>query len=127
MSEKVLHEVQIVETDDGFRIELKGDKEMLRQMLFPEGRPFFMPFGGGRRFGGHGPFGRHHHEHPDQEPEACHEPWRPPFGRAEREKRKLRRFAGRWEARWGYDLGPWWDETSAPPEAESGEEPSADV
>ena len=32
MSEKVLHEVRFIETDDGFRIEVKGDKEKIRQM-----------------------------------------------------------------------------------------------
>lgn len=54
--EKVLHEVRIIETDDGFRIELKGDKERLREMLshFP-----FMRQGGGMpsnfTMPGHGP------------------------------------------------------------------------
>ena len=53
MSEKVIHEVRIVETDDGFRIEIKGDKERLRAMGFGQGG---FPFGFG---GGHGPFGGH--------------------------------------------------------------------
>ncbi len=51
MADKVIHEVRIVETDDGFRIEIKGDKERLREMF---GKGMF-PFMFGRM--GHGPFG----------------------------------------------------------------------
>jgi hypothetical protein len=60
--EKVLQEFRIIETDDGFRIEIKGDKEQLRDFVMnldprrwmhdePHGwGPF--PFGpGGPRFG----------------------------------------------------------------------------
>ncbi len=63
--EKVIHEIKIVETDDGFRIEIKGDKEAIRQMLggfgpgFPFGRGFHFGFGPnfwGRRWGRHGPW-----------------------------------------------------------------------
>jgi hypothetical protein len=57
MSEKLLHEIRIVETDDGFRIEIKGDKERLKAML-DKGA---FPFGFGRMEGGHGPF---HHRGP---------------------------------------------------------------
>jgi len=32
MTEKVLHEVRFIETDDGFRVEVKGDKEQLKKM-----------------------------------------------------------------------------------------------
>jgi len=32
MSEKVLHEVRFVETDEGYRIDIKGDKEQLKKM-----------------------------------------------------------------------------------------------
>ena len=32
MADKVIHEVRFVETDDGFRIEVKGDKDILRCM-----------------------------------------------------------------------------------------------
>jgi hypothetical protein len=48
MAEKILHEVRFIETDDGFRIEYKGDKERMRKM----------GFGPGMRFGrhGHGPW-----------------------------------------------------------------------
>jgi len=97
MSEKVIREFRIIETDDGFRIEIKGDKEQLRQMFSNAQGWDFSRFGGwGHRHGpfghGHGPFGHHHeHEHEGRKP---HE----------------HGFRGRWQARWGYDMGPWWDE-----------------
>jgi hypothetical protein len=61
--EKVLQEFRIIETEDGFRIEIKGDKDKLRDFVMgldprhwmhhdpPMGRGFpFGPFGlGGRR------------------------------------------------------------------------------
>jgi len=47
--EKVINEIKIVETDDGFRIEIKGDKEAIRQMLRGFGAGF--PSGHGFRFG----------------------------------------------------------------------------
>jgi hypothetical protein len=67
--EKVIQEFRIIETDDGFRIEIKGDKEQLREFVMgfdprrwmhhgPEGGPPFGPRmwrGRGRR-GGWGPF-----------------------------------------------------------------------
>jgi hypothetical protein len=31
--EKVINEFRVVETDDGFRIEIRGDKEVIRRML----------------------------------------------------------------------------------------------
>jgi hypothetical protein len=37
MSEKVISEIRFVETEDGFRVEFKGDKERLRQMGFGPG------------------------------------------------------------------------------------------
>jgi hypothetical protein len=37
MAEKIIHEVRVVETDDGFRIEVKGDKEHLKEMGFGHG------------------------------------------------------------------------------------------
>ncbi len=51
--EKVINDVKIVETEDGFRIEIKGDKEAIRKMLdgfargFPFGRGFNFDFGPG--------------------------------------------------------------------------------
>jgi len=32
--EKVIHEVKIVETEDGYRIEIKGDKERMKSWRF---------------------------------------------------------------------------------------------
>lgn len=37
MPERVIHEVRFVETDDGFRVEVKGDKERMREMGFGPG------------------------------------------------------------------------------------------
>jgi hypothetical protein len=37
MAEKVIAEIRFIETDDGFRIETKGDKEHLRKMGFGPG------------------------------------------------------------------------------------------
>jgi len=34
MAEKVLSEIRFIETDDGFRVEVKGDKEQLKKMGF---------------------------------------------------------------------------------------------
>lgn len=48
--EKVINEFRVIETDDGFRIEIKGDKEAIRRML--------KGFGPGSFFGAKGPFGR---------------------------------------------------------------------
>jgi len=60
MTEKVLHEVRFIETDDGFRIEVKGDKELIKKMGFGPG---MMGFGPRHHFGGqwrrHRPHGRH--------------------------------------------------------------------
>jgi hypothetical protein len=54
--EKVINEFRVIETDDGFRIEIKGDKEAIRQMLGGFGPHFFRrrkkhPFGHGFSFG----------------------------------------------------------------------------
>jgi hypothetical protein len=52
--EKIISEFKVIETDDGFRIDIKGDKESLRKM-FVEGPHRFSR--GGGRFGHHVPFG----------------------------------------------------------------------
>ena len=39
--ERVIHSFQIIETDDGYRIEIKGDKKRLKKVL----RGFRRPFG----------------------------------------------------------------------------------
>jgi hypothetical protein len=72
--EKVISEWRIVETDDGFRIEIKGDKEAMRERvkrMFARGpMPFghHWPFGARRWYGGHG-FGM-----PGWQAEKPHEP-----------------------------------------------------
>ncbi len=56
--ERLINEFRIVETDDGFRIEIKGDKEAIRRMLngwglrdlfrkSPSGHGFHFGFGPG--------------------------------------------------------------------------------
>ena len=57
MSEKVISEIRFVETDDGFRIEFKGDKERWREMGFD---PSSWRWGRGRRRG-HGHHRHHRH------------------------------------------------------------------
>jgi hypothetical protein len=52
--EKVINEFKVIETDDGFRIEIKGDKAAIRRMLGGFGPRFFRgkpPFGHGFGFG----------------------------------------------------------------------------
>ena len=55
MEEKVINEVRFIETEDGFRIEVKGDKERMREMGFGPGMNMgFVPgmgMGFGPRFG----------------------------------------------------------------------------
>jgi hypothetical protein len=52
--EKIISEFKVVETEDGFRIEIKGDKEAIRRMLGGfSPKNFFrggMPFGRGFHF-----------------------------------------------------------------------------
>jgi hypothetical protein len=46
--ENVIHEFKIIETEDGFRIEITGDKDAIRQMLHgfgPQSQSFFGNFG----------------------------------------------------------------------------------
>ncbi len=52
--EKVINEFKVVETDDGFRIEIKGNKKVIRRMLSGFDPHFFRgksPFGHGFSFG----------------------------------------------------------------------------
>jgi len=57
--EKVISEFKVIETDDGFRIEIKGNKEAIRRMLsgfgpcdsFRAGAPFSRSFRFGPGFG----------------------------------------------------------------------------
>jgi hypothetical protein len=47
--DKIISEFKIIETDDGFRVEIKGDKETIRKMIAGGPHHFFH---------GKGPFGR---------------------------------------------------------------------
>ena len=51
--EKVISEFKVIETEDGFRIEIKGNKEAIRRML--------SGFGLGDSFRAGTPFGRSFH------------------------------------------------------------------
>lgn len=50
--EKIISEFKVIETDEGFRIELKGDKEAIRRMInFMDPTSFFSGKGpSGQRF-----------------------------------------------------------------------------
>ncbi len=54
--EQVISEFRVIETDDGFRIEIKGDKEKLRSFFKGAGGPGSMHFG--HRGGWRGPWGK---------------------------------------------------------------------
>ena len=72
--EKVISEWRIVETDDGFRIEIKGDKEAMRERvkrMFAHGP---MPFGHRGPFGAKHWCGRHGFGPHDCEDEEQHGP-----------------------------------------------------
>ena len=102
MAEKVIHEVRVVETETGYRIEINGDKERIKQMFGKR-----MGFGGPGGFAG--PWGHHGFG-----PGGHHGPWGRHFGR---------HFA-RHFARHGW--GPWgWDE-EAEDESEPQRGPAAD-
>lgn len=87
MDEKVLQEFRIIETDDGFRIEIKGNKEELREFVMsldprqwmrhgfhrghhPHGRGF--RFGPGGFFGFGGPWGWWGEEGEEESPKHKH-------------------------------------------------------
>ena len=59
MEDKVISEFKVVETEDGYRIEIKGDKEKLKKMFEHGPRGFFPGMRHGRH--GFGPFGFRHH------------------------------------------------------------------
>ena len=58
MEDKVISEFKIVETEDGYRIEIKGDKEKIKKIFEHGGPRGFAPRMHERRHhGGFGPFG----------------------------------------------------------------------
>ncbi|MCB0007517.1 MAG: hypothetical protein KDE04_13725 [Anaerolineales bacterium] len=76
--EKIIQEYKVIETEDGYRIEIKGDKEALRRLGLPDRLPFAGdgmrfrhwgkrrwrqgPHGRGHEHRGHEGAGRHDHE-----------------------------------------------------------------
>lgn len=71
MTEKIIGEIRFVETEDGFRIEVKGDKGRMREM--------HGPMGFGKRFWrgmwGCGPRGRGRSRHWAHGPDFSYGPW----------------------------------------------------
>jgi hypothetical protein len=58
MMEKIISEFRVIETDDGFRIEIKGDKEKIKSFMTGFGRRQRGPHWHARhRRGPGGPFG----------------------------------------------------------------------
>jgi hypothetical protein len=58
--EKIISEFRVIETDDGFRIEVKGDKEKITSFMSSFGHHKWGRQGRGRRRSpGRGPFGFH--------------------------------------------------------------------
>ena len=53
MAEKVIHEYKLIETDDGYRIEIKGDKDQIKKWMEGGSRHRRR----GWRSRGYGPFG----------------------------------------------------------------------
>jgi hypothetical protein len=68
--EKLIHEMRMIETDDGYRIEIKGDKEKMKK-FFSELKKHGREHHRGQRHGGHGYF-------PPwmwMKMASCHGPW----------------------------------------------------
>jgi len=55
--EKVVNELRVIETDDGFRIEIKGDKEKIKALMSDFGKHRRRPHPGARHWGPPVPFG----------------------------------------------------------------------
>ncbi len=68
--EKVVNELRVIETDDGFRIEIKGDKEKIKAFMSDFGKHRRRPHPGAHHWGPPFPFG------PMMWMKAlCHGPW----------------------------------------------------
>lgn len=79
--EKIINEFRVIETDDGFRIEIKGDKEKLRSFISGFGKHAHGPHGRTHRrggpFGPFGPFGQHFGPWMWMKPGSCCGDWSP--------------------------------------------------
>ena len=97
MNERIVHDIKITETEDGFRIEIRGDKEILRRWIDRAGAFFAGMSGRG-----------HHHEHFRE-----HGPFgRPGPGRDERDALRdqmhdWRQQAREWQREWRHHLHEW--------------------
>ena len=54
MSEKVIYELRLIETEDGLRIEMKGDKERMRDFARGHGMRGFGRHDGWKKWAQHG-------------------------------------------------------------------------
>jgi hypothetical protein len=79
--EKVIQEFKVIETEDGFRIEVKGDKERMRQFVERMDPRNWSP----------------KHEGP---------PWGPPWHWARKSRRRGRGFGS--GMFFGFGAHPWW-------------------
>jgi len=68
--EKVVNELRVIETDDGYRIEIKGDKEKIKALMSDFGKHQRRHHPGGRHWGGF-PFGPWMW----MKMAGCHSPW----------------------------------------------------
>ncbi len=68
--EKVVNELRVIETDDGYRIEIKGDKEKIKAFMSDFGKHRRRHHPGGRHWGAF-PFG----PWPWLKMAGCHGPW----------------------------------------------------
>lgn len=102
---EVVHEIRVTETEDGFTIEMKGDKEALREMIFSARGLNLYGKGrwgerGSRRHEGHRHSHRGHHEHGARHNRR--------WGRGRwREHMREEKRKHKGEATPEYDLGPW--------------------
>jgi hypothetical protein len=86
MSDKTIKKFHVTETENGYTIEIEGDKDLIRDMIFS--RIGMQRFGPARH--------RHGHEHGREHHKA--------FKRGHHRGRRFGRHAEP-----EYELGPWWD------------------
>ncbi len=102
---EVIHQISVTETEDGFTIEMKGDKEALREMIFSARGLNLYGKGrwgerGSRRHDEHRHSHRGHHERGERHNRRWgRQQWR------EHMRDEKRKNMG--ESAPDYDLGPW--------------------
>lgn len=104
MSNKVIHEIRVVETEDGYTIEMKGDKEVLRDLIFsPRGMNLY---GMRPRRGRHSrQDGKHRHR--GHAPKHQRRWGRSRGRRGHDDHAHEERRSGEKPGIYEYDLGPW--------------------